>query len=116
MKEPASRKILAKPCHLLIREVQATGLDDVDVRIGKQVGLHDVHDVGMRINGQAGESMDTAHEFAIASRIVGAPAPALRRKEIASAEFRATIRGRLGHRATHAEKSAAATGAVFSIT
>src|SRR5262245_18023902 len=64
----------------------------------------------MRVHGKASQAMDASHELAVRAWIVGGPAPALRRKEIAAAEFRTMVRRRLRHRA--AEEATVAKSAL----
>src|SRR6185369_17571657 len=112
MKKSAAVKILSKARCLFLRKEQSTWFDNVNVRIGKQGRFHDIHDVRMRVNGQSGQAMNAANEFAIPARIVRTPSPTLNREEVAAAEFGTTKRSGLRHRSP---EPAAVAGGSFSI-
>src|SRR5262249_40066339 len=112
MKEAAARKKFTHANHLLIADVQATGLDDIHIGEPVHFRIHDVDDVWMRVNRKARQAMNTPQELKSGAGIIGAPPPSWGGEEIAPAELGTMIWRWLRHRAA----KAAIAHAVFAIT
>ena len=91
MNEAATLEVFSKYLYFFVRQIQASWFNNVRVRILEQVRVCDSDKVGVRKNAKIGEPLDAAHVFAIGAGTVHGPAIALRRKELASAEFRAAV-------------------------
>src|SRR5262245_40546723 len=65
MQKAASREVFAQSGRFLIAQIHTSRLDDVYIWKLEQVGIHDLDDIGMRVNRQPSQTMDASHEFAI---------------------------------------------------
>src|SRR4029079_10235060 len=94
-------EILSKALGIFGAEVHAPRFDNVDKRKFEQLRIHYANDVGIRMHTHSRQTMNATHELAVAAGIINAPAPPLRRKEIAAAELRTLVlllRNRHGYR------------------
>ena len=90
MDEPAAQHVLAKLCGFLLGEIHAAGFDDVGVGELEERIVEDFDHVGVRIDVESGQSMNSAHELAVCTGRIHRPARSLRWKEVSAAEFRAS--------------------------
>src|SRR5215831_2138299 len=98
MQEPAAQEILAKLSRFLSAEVHLARFYDVGKRVIEQIRIHDLDVVRIWIYTLAGQTMDRSHKLAVGPGSIRSPAPALRRKEVSPAEFRAMVWRQFRHR------------------
>src|SRR5262245_10341186 len=114
MQKTSAQQILAESIRFLITEVHTSDLDCVHKRKLEQVVVHNSDNVRIRIHSHAGQTIDPTHELAVAAGVVRSPSPALRRKEVTAAEFRANVPSRRNsHRKSRRTEIAVTAAAVW---